>query len=109
MKYGNKKDANHKEIVQLLRALGAFVKDLSDAGNGVPDLIVWHLNAWRLVEIKNTQTSYGKKGLNKVQRKWADDWRGGTVYIIKTDEDVKNFMAGKFDKVEKFPPEKESI
>ena len=51
-KYGNKKDANHKEIVDAFEALGASVLDLSDMGCGVPDLIVWCMHGWQMVDVK---------------------------------------------------------
>lgn len=89
-----KKDANHNEIVALLEAGGAVVKDMSKALFGVPDLLVWHHERWNLVEIKNPNTQYGKKGLNKTQKKWANDWQGGPVYIVRTGADVDKFLSG---------------
>lgn len=89
-----KKDANHHIIVDALTAGGVFVRDLSRALFGVPDLLVWHNNAWHLIEIKNPQTTYGRKGLNKSQKEWAKNWSGGPVYVIRTTNDVDLFLAG---------------
>lgn len=48
-----KTDANHSEIRQAMRNAGAEVFDLSGAGGGVTDTIVFHESCGlRLVEIK---------------------------------------------------------
>lgn len=54
-----KKDANHNDIVRTLEAVGLHVTDLSQVGNGVPDVLVTGYNRKAdrvvalLVEIKN--------------------------------------------------------
>lgn len=97
MKYGAKKDANHKEIVDALTAMGANVLDLSSLGCGVPDILVWTVRGWILADIKNPNTAYGKKGLNKRQREWAAAWKGGPVYIIRTVDEAKLLVEGKLE------------
>lgn len=94
MRYGAKKDANHNSIQDALRSRGCCVYDVSSVGGGVPDCIVWANGLWHLVEIKNPNTPYGKRGLNEVQKGWIGRWQGGPVYIIRTLEDVENFVAG---------------
>lgn len=98
-KYGNKKDANHNDIVDAFIKMGAIVKDLSDVGNGVPDLIVGIKGEWYLVDVKNPETSYGRKGLNKRQTEWAFNWQGGGVYLIYTIDDVKALIEQRYDDV----------
>ena len=102
-KYGAKKDNNHNEIAKYLEDKGCFVKDLSGAGFGVPDIVVWIKDRWLFAEIKNPKTRYGKNGLNDKQKEWADNWKGGCVYIIKTVEDCDNLIIGDYDKVDYFP------
>jgi hypothetical protein len=50
----NRKDGNHAEIVAALEAAGVRVVDLSDAGNGVPDIACWvrSQERWVFIEIK---------------------------------------------------------
>lgn len=103
-KYGAKKDANHNEIVSFFRENNVVVNDLSSAGFGVPDLIVFSDSQWRLVEIKNLKTAYGKSGLNKVQKKWAENWQGGVVFIITSIDDAKLFIDKKYNELRQFPP-----
>lgn len=97
MKYGAKKDANHKEIVQILQLNGAEVYDLSAAGNGIPDLLVWVKTSWQLVEVKNLKTSYGKRGLNHHQKRWIGQWKGGPVYILTDIHEAARFARGNFE------------
>jgi hypothetical protein len=86
MKYGAKKDANHHEIVDALQKAGAYVIDMSHVGKGFPDLIVGFQLKTILMEIKNPKTAYGKKGLNKNQLKWKEQWLGGAYCIADSPE-----------------------
>lgn len=85
--YGAKKDANHAELVGVFEDLGVPILDLSAIGRGLPDAIANDRGTLHLVEIKNPQTSYGKRGLNKNQAAWAKQW-GGLVNIVRTKDDV---------------------
>jgi hypothetical protein len=95
-----KKDLNHNFIVEILVKGGANVKDMSKVAGGMPDLLVWYLDEWHLIEIKNPKTHYGRQGLSKLQKKFAEEWNGSCVFIIKTEEDANNFLAGKFESIE---------
>ena len=86
MRYGAKKDANHNEVVAALQQVGASVIDMSHVGKGFPDLIVGFRSQTILVEIKNPKTSYGKRGLNKNQQKWKEQWVGGPYCIVDSPE-----------------------
>jgi hypothetical protein len=104
-KYGYKKDANHDEIFEVMRAY-VPVKDLSMMGCGMPDGLAWINKGWHLFDVKNPKTSYGRKGLNKLQKSWAQSWLGGPVYLIYSEEDATNFVKGRFDKIKRFPKDK---
>lgn len=103
-KYGAKKDANHKEVFDAIRSLTA-AHDLSDAGMGIPDGLAWVLDGWQLFDVKNPKTSYGRRGLNPLQKKWASDWRGGPVYLIYNVDEAIRFAQGKLDGLKRFPEE----
>lgn len=102
-KYGAKKDANHKEIFDIISKFTA-AKDLSPMGCGVPDGIAWVNDGWQLFDVKNPKTGYGKRGLNNRQKKWADDWRGGPVYLIYTVEEAEQFARGNLDGLKRHDP-----
>jgi hypothetical protein len=104
-KYGAKKDANHNEVVEAFKALGADVLDTSNLGGGVPDLIIGCRNAWHLVDVKNPNTGYGRRGLNKRQKEWALAWKGGPVYLISTVEEAADLVNGNFTALKRFPEE----
>jgi len=87
-KYGPKKDANHKELVAALEKMGVLTIDMSGVGGGFPDLICAVCKETLLVEIKNKKTGYGRKGLNKLQREFAENWAGGPVYVIYNLDDA---------------------
>lgn len=94
-KYGAKKDANHAGIVELLTKTGTPFIDLSVLGYGIPDLVISTKDdALHLWEVKNTKTSYGKRGLNPKQIAWANAWQGGPVFVIETVEDAVRFLNG---------------
>lgn len=93
MKYGAKKDANHHEIVDALKKAGISVIDVSTMGGGFPDLIVYCRGKTMLAEIKNPKTGYGKRGANKLQVVWAENWPA-PVYLITSLEDVEAFANG---------------
>lgn len=84
--YACKKDANHSEIVDVLQKIGASVIDMSNVGKGFPDLIVGFQLQTILMEIKNPKTAYGKKGLNKNQIKWKEEWTGGTYCVVDSPD-----------------------
>ena len=96
-KYGAKKDANHKELVGYLVDMKVGVFDASGIGGGFPDLICNVRRQTVLVEIKNLNTSYGRKGLNNLQKKWAESWSGGPVYIISDRDECVLLANGKFE------------
>ena len=107
-KYGAKKDANHNEIFGALGKL-VPVRDLSAAGFGVPDGIAWVKNSWQLFDVKNPNSGYGKRGLNTRQKSWADDWRGGKVYLIYTVDDAIKFAKGEFSELKSFPEDEKQV
>ena len=82
MKYGAKKDANHNDVVDALKAIGVSVIDTSHVGCGFPDVILGFAGKTMLMEIKNPKTSYGKRGLNKNQAKWKELWTGGPYAVV---------------------------
>lgn len=81
-------DANQKSLVKFMRRLGAAVFDTSGVGNGFPDLVVCFRGSNLLIEIKNPKTYHGRAGLSDHQQKFANEWMGGPIYIVKTADDV---------------------
>lgn len=99
---GCKKDLNHDEIFEVIRSV-SHALDFSEVGFGCPDGIAMVNGEPTLFEVKNPENHYGRKGLNKNQRKWAETWPA-PVYILRTKDDAKNFSLGNLDKVDRYIP-----
>jgi Holliday junction resolvase len=82
-------DQNQKEIVDGLRKAGASVALLSNAGGGIPDLLVGYDNKNFLIEVKSTVTNYGRNGLNKMQEEWHAKWKGHVSVVNTLEEAMK--------------------
>ena len=96
MKYGPKKDANHNELLaEIIKHCPVY--DLSKHGGGLPDGLAWVDGAWRLFDVKNPKTGYGRRGLNPTQKKWLGQCDGGPVYLIYSVEEAGRFARGQFD------------
>lgn len=94
-KYGAKKDANHRAIFDELSKHCKPV-DLSNVGCGLPDGLAYIADGWRLFEVKNPKTAYGRRGLNKRQTKWSEEWCGGPIFLVYTVEEAASFGRGEF-------------
>ncbi len=84
-RYNPKRDANEKLIVDALRAYGASVERL----NTPVDLLVGYRGQTHLVEVKIE----GAK-LNKAQVEFRDSWKGSPMQVLRSVEDVAEFMKG---------------
>lgn len=80
------KDDNHDEIAKAFLRVGASVIHTHAVGRGFPDLLVCFRNQVYLVEIKNPNSYYGRKGLNELQKKLRDE--GWPVCVIRTCDEA---------------------
>lgn len=92
MRRGSRKDQNHDVIAELFEKAGFFVHDTSSSGNGMPDLTLAYRGVVKLVEVKNPRTAYGKRGLNKRQKKLIEE-RGFPVSVIASVDQALEFIA----------------
>ena len=81
MRVRGKVDANHKQIVSSLRAIGATVQSLANIGNGCPDILVGYHGKNFLFEIKGP-----KAKLTEAEEVWHRVWRGSVRTIRSFDE-----------------------
>lgn len=89
MRCHTKKDGNHNVLVAHFRAMGCSVAELVSTGiPGWPDTVVGVCGVDRLVELKNPETAYGRRGLNDNQTAFARDWRGGKVHTVSDIDQV---------------------
>jgi len=90
MRYrGTRRDANHKSIVDALRAAGCSVVDLAPVGNAVPDLLVGVRGRNLLLEVKNpARRTRGDNaaGTLEKQAEWRAEWGGQSAVVYTVDE-----------------------
>ena len=88
MRRAAKIDANHRDIVTVLRAYGASVQTLAAVGQGVPDLLVGYQGRNYLVEVKDGNKSPSRRRLTDDQEAWRETWRGELPYVVRDREDA---------------------
>lgn len=75
-----KRDANHGEIVEVLKRYGFSVYDAAHAGSSFPDLVVGLGGRTFLIEIKSSE----KAPLTPGQEVFAREWRGSPVVVVRS-------------------------
>lgn len=73
MRYANRTDANHAAVRDGLRDKGYDVLDLSDVGNGIPDLCVAHPFGLEplFLEVKDGNKPPSARRLTQDEETWA--------------------------------------
>lgn len=79
---GAKVDRNQKQIVEALRAAGASVHLMNDAGNGAPDLLCGFRGTDFKIEIKHPDRVYAKEP-EKRQAEWQAKWQGQPTITVR--------------------------
>ena len=88
-KYGNRKDANHKETVKVFRALGFVVFDVSDLPNCC-DIMVSKNGHTIAVEIKDGSQIPSRRKLTTGEAKFAQDWcKSGNWRLVESVVDIE--------------------
>lgn len=81
-------DANQKEIVEALRAVGASVQHLHTVGQGCPDLLVGFRGKNFLIEVKEPGNA-----LTRDQVIWLKEWRGRMDVVYNVYEALRSIGA----------------
>lgn len=87
----HRKDKNQDVIVDYLHTEGIKTWNLSQCGNGIPDIQIIVNKRLYAVEIKNPNTTYGKKGLNKPQALYAR-FAEDNLLVWNSVDDAKKFI-----------------
>lgn len=91
MRRAARTDANQKEIVSALRAIGCSVQDLSKVGMGLTDLLVGYRNVNLLIEAKDGSKPPSKRKKTPSQIKFHDEWRGQKT-IVESPEQAISYI-----------------
>ena len=81
-------DANHVEIVQALRQVGATVVDLAKVGKGCPDILVGFRGKTYLMEIKTA-----KGYVRTTQEQFFRSWNGGHIAVVRSFDEAYNVLT----------------
>jgi len=87
-RYAARRDTNHAEIRDGLRQCGFSVFDAGSVGGSYPDLVVGAHGITFLMEVK----AFGGK-VSDGQSRFAANWRGGPVSVVRTLEDALGVIA----------------
>ena len=85
-----RRDYIHKDAVEVLRLCGWSVFDAARVGGGFPDLVIGRLGKTHLVELKT-----GNAPFKESQKKFYRDWKGESVIVFRSVEEVKNWLGVK--------------
>ena len=92
MRRAAKVDANQREIVAALRAVGATVQPLHSVGQGCPDLLAGYRNVNLLLEVKDGAKPPSARKLTRDQSDWHAGWKGQAC-IVESVDDVLRIVA----------------
>jgi hypothetical protein len=87
MYYNRRTDANQQKVIDRFRLLGASCFATSRVGFSFPDLVIGYRGMTGLVEVKRPK---GK--LSPGQKRFSDEWRGGTVFVAWSEDDCAGIL-----------------
>ena len=88
IKRAAKRDDNEREIVQALRAAGAFVQALSSI-----DLLVGHRGAWHLIEVKDGNKPLSRRKLTFDEMQFILDVKNrAPIHVVENVEQALNVI-----------------
>ena len=88
MRYAARTDANQREIIAALEAVGASVFPSFRLGGGFPDLVVGFRGATYLLEVK---TPTGR--LTPAEERFFAQWRGHAAVVHDAEEALRAIGA----------------
>lgn len=86
MRRAARRDANHKDVGDYLRALGWSVLDLASLGNGCPDIVVGKPGFACLVEIKDGSLPPSARKLTEKEQTVRDNWDGPYIVALSGED-----------------------
>jgi hypothetical protein len=88
-----RRDANHQQVVDALRAAGCSVWDAAGVGGGFPDLVVGRVVAGRpvtyLLEVKDGTLSPSRRALNDLELAWHGQHLGHVAVVLSVDDALR--------------------
>lgn len=85
-----RRDANERRVIDALRACGAYVKQINDAG--AFDLLVYYRGHTLLLEVKDGDKSPSARTLTSAEQKFHDSWPGTNLHIVNSEHDALDIL-----------------
>lgn len=82
MRRASRRDANETQVISALRACGAHVETINDAGRF--DLLVWYRGNTLLLEVKDGRKPPSAQALTPAEEKFHRDWPGDNLHIVNS-------------------------
>ena len=84
-------DANQTQVVEALRACGAYVRIVTQ-GDGLPDLLVAYRGYTILMEVKDGRKPPSERKLTPAEEKFFKEWTGGMLAKVESVEDALDIL-----------------
>ena len=84
-------DANQTQIVEALRACGAYVRIVTQ-GNGIPDLLVGYRGYTLLLEVKDGKKAPSDRKLTPAEEKFFEEWKGGLLAKVESVDEALDIL-----------------
>ena len=85
-----RRDANERRVIDALKACGAYVKQINDAGTF--DLLVYYRGYTLLLEVKDGDKSPSARALTPAEAKFHAEWPGQNLHIVNSEQEALDIL-----------------
>jgi hypothetical protein len=90
MRLASRRDVNERRVIDALKACGAYVKQINDAG--AFDLLVYYRGYTLLLEVKDGDKSPSQRALTPAEAKFHAEWPGQNLYIVNSEHEALDIL-----------------
>ena len=90
MRRASRRDVNERRVIDALKACGAYVKQINDAG--AFDLLVYYRGYTLLLEVKDGDKSPSQRALTPAEAKFHAEWPGQNLYIVNSEHEALDIL-----------------
>lgn len=90
MRIASRRDANERRVIDALRACGAYVKQINDAG--AFDLLVYYRGRTLLLEVKDGDKPPSARTLTPAEAKFHAEWPGQNLFIVNSEHEALDIL-----------------
>lgn len=90
MRRASRRDVNERRVIDALKACGAYVKQINDAG--AFDLLVYYRGYTLLLEVKDGDKSPSARALTPAEAKFHAEWPGQNLHIVNSEHEALDIL-----------------